>query len=85
MEIEGLVLILLVVSLVIFSGCLYEARTSNPALCEKVSQQQNKDICYHEIALDRGSESLCEKIVDLNRRDRCYVDLAAGRNYLWED
>lgn len=85
MKIKGIVLVSLVILLVLFSGCLYEARTSNPALCEKVSLQQNKDICYHEIALDKGSESLCEKIVDLNRRDRCYVDLAAGRNYLWED
>lgn len=85
MEIKGIVFALLVVSLVLFSGCLYEARTSNPMLCEKVSQQQNKDICYHEVALDKGDESLCGKIVDLNSRDQCYVDLAAGRTYRSED
>ena len=69
---------LLVLALVFLSGCLQSYREPNPQLCEKVSQQQNRDSCYLNAAFAKGDEALCRKIVDLNQRDQCYTNLAVG-------
>lgn len=69
---------LLVLALVFLSGCLQSYREPNPQLCEKVSQQQNRDSCYLNAAFAKGDEALCTKIVDLNQRDQCYTNLAVG-------
>jgi hypothetical protein len=79
MAIKGIVLVSLVVFLLLFSGCLQGGRTPNPELCEKITQQQNRDICYHRTALTNGDGSLCGKIIGVDERDNCYMDLAAGR------
>lgn len=68
----------LAIALVFSAGCLGEFRQPNPGLCEKVYQQQNRDACYHTVALASGDGLLCGKILGLNERDQCYMDLAAG-------
>ena len=85
MAIKKIVLVSFVVLLVLFSGCLQNVRAPNPELCEKISQQQNKDTCYHRVALAKGDDILCSKIVDLNKRDECYMDLAVGRTSTFID
>ena len=85
MVIKKIVLVSFVVLLVLFSGCLQNVRAPNPELCEKVSQQSSKDICYHRTALATGDDILCSKIVELNERDDCYIDLAVGRTSYFID
>jgi hypothetical protein len=80
MRVKIIVLISFAVLLILFSGCLQNIRAPNPELCAKVSQQQNKDTCYHRVALTKGDDLLCSKIIDPNERDNCYLDLAVGRS-----
>jgi len=85
MRIKAIVLVCLFVLLVVFSGCVNEGTKLKPALCEEVVLQENKDVCYHGIAVETNDEMLCGKIMDLNRRDECYTDLALGSRYRWFD
>jgi hypothetical protein len=78
MKAKIVVLIFLIFVLVFAVGCVQSFRNPNPALCEEVSLQQNKDTCYHRAALTKGDDFLCSKIVNLNERDNCYMDLAVG-------
>ncbi len=80
MALKKIVLVLLVLALVLSSGCLQGIRSPKPELCEKISQQQNKDICYYNVALAKGDDLLCGRIVSLDERDNCYMDLAVGRS-----
>lgn len=81
MKIKAIFLVSFVVLLVLFSGCFQKTRAPNPALCERISLQQNKDICYHRVAITKDDSILCSKIADLSERDNCYMDLAVGRTY----
>ena len=77
--------LLLILLLVLASGCYSTYRKAQPEYCEKITFQENKDACYRSVASTLRDESLCEKILDTNQKDLCYIDLAMGyRQYYYD-
>ena len=50
-------------------------KTKNAFLCENIENQNCKDICYFELALETENISLCEKIINEGNKNTCLEQL----------
>jgi len=51
---------------------------NSPDACEEISNQEEKDMCYTEIAYNLGDATYCENVV--SSRSECVVDVALRKN-----
>ncbi|RLE41712.1 hypothetical protein DRJ16_05840, partial [Candidatus Woesearchaeota archaeon] len=50
-------------------------KSKNAFLCENIKNQNCKDICYFELALETKDVSLCEKIINEGNKNTCFEQL----------
>jgi len=50
-------------------------KSKNAFLCENIKNQNCKDICYFELALETKDISLCEKIMNVGNKNTCFEQL----------
>lgn len=80
---QKLLLVLLLGSSLFLAGCLGNpSRPPKPELCQQVSLAENKDLCFHRVAVTTGKVEYCSQIKDMNRKDLCLMDLAEGNTWI---
>ena len=70
----GLVILLMI------CGCIDGPAKQSSIDCESLTQQDEKDMCYHDLAYERGDVSLCGKIYHAGKKDDCFLMVATVTN-----
>lgn len=69
----SILLIGLIISIVVFSGC---AQVNTQANCNNLETQAQKDDCFNKNGIAQGNSGECIKIQDKPLRDSCIVAVA---------
>lgn len=51
-------------------------------LCNKLTRQNDMDICFSEVAITSGKSIICENIQSSDSKDTCYMEFALKGDYI---
>lgn len=75
---------ILVLALLLMSGCIRTAPPQAPTLveqnqsCERLSDPTARDSCFFDAAVNFGSGANCASVVDITHRDDCYAQVSVA-------